>query len=148
MSTYTQILYHVVFATKHRHRTLDQPRREDLFRYIWGILKNKNCHLYRVNGVEDHLHILTSVHPTIALADLVKDIKLATSQWIKTENVFPAFESWQEGYGAFTCAWAEKDRLIEYIKGQEEHHRTVSSLDEYRALLEEFGMKFDERFLP
>jgi len=148
MSTYTQILYHIIFATKNRHRTLDQPRRDDLFRYIWGLLKNKSCHLYRINGVEDHLHILTSVHPTIALADLVKDIKLATHDWIKSGRVFPAFEAWQEGYAALTCAWSDKDRLFEYIKGQEEHHRTLSFLDEYRALLEECGMKLDERFLP
>ena len=71
LATYTQIIYHIVFATKNRERVLDKSHREDLFRYIWGIVNNHNCHLFRLNGVEDHLHILTSVHPTVALADLV-----------------------------------------------------------------------------
>ena len=74
MSTYTQILYHIVFATKNRQRVLVQARREDLFRYVWGIIKNHQCHLYRIGGVEDHLHIFTSLHPTFALSDLVKEI--------------------------------------------------------------------------
>ena len=148
MSTYTQILYHIVFATKNRHRVLVQARREDLFRYVWGIIKNHQCHLYRIGGVEDHIHILSSLHPTVALADLIKAIKVASSIWIKEERVFPDFESWQEGYAAFTHSLGEKDRLIEYIKGQEEHHRTVSFLDEYRETLRAAGMELDERYLP
>ena len=75
MSTHTQICYHVVFSTKDRQPVLRPDRREDLFRYIWGILKNRQSHLYRINGTEDHVHILTSLHPTVSLADLVKDVK-------------------------------------------------------------------------
>ncbi len=148
MSTYTQILYHIVFATKGRRRVLDKSRREDLFRYTWGIVKNHNCHLYRIGGVEDHVHILSSLHPTVALADFIKDIKVASSGWIKDEKVFPEFEAWQEGYAALTHSLGEKDRLMEYIKGQEEHHRTVSFLDEYREILRKAGMELDERYLP
>src|SRR5215203_2246793 len=122
MSTYTQILYHIVFATKNRRRVLDKPRREDLFRYIWGVLKNQGCHLYRIGGVEDHVHILSSLHPTVALSDFIKDIKVASSRWIKDDCVFPEFEAWQDGYAALTHSLEEKDRLIEYIKSQEEHH--------------------------
>jgi REP element-mobilizing transposase RayT len=116
MATYTQIIYHIVFATKHRERVLAEPRREDLFRYMWGIVKNHDCHLLRLNGVEDHVHILTSLHPTVALADFVKAIKTGSSKWIKEENVFPQFSHWQDGYGAFTHSVREKDGLIEYIK--------------------------------
>ena len=148
MSTYTQILYHIVFATKNRQRVLVQARREDLFRYIWGIVKNQNCHLYRIGGVEDHVHILSSLHPTVALADLIKNIKVASSLWIKEQQVFAGFEAWQEGYAALTHSLDEKDRLIEYIKGQEEHHRVVSFLDEYRETLRAAGMELDERYLP
>ena len=148
MSTYTQILYHIVFATKGRRRVLDKSRRDDLFRYLWGVIKNHNCHLYRVGGVEDHVHILSSLHPTVALADFIKDIKLASSGWIKGERAFPEFEAWQEGYAALTCSLAEKDHLIEYIKGQEDHHRVVPFLDEYREMLRVAGMELDERFLP
>ena len=79
MATYTQIIYHLVFATKHRERVLDKERRDDLYRFIWGMLEKRQCHLFRIGGIEDHLHILTAVHPTVALADLVKEIKTATS---------------------------------------------------------------------
>ena len=148
MSSYTQILYHIVFATKGRRRVLDKPRRDDLFRYLWGVVKNHDSHLYRIGGVEDHVHILSSLHPAVALADFIKDLKVASSKWIKDERMFPEFEAWQEGYAALTHSLGEKERLIEYIKGQEEHHRVVSFLDEYRETLRAAGMELDERYLP
>lgn len=147
MSTYTQIYYHVVFSTKNRERCLTAERREDLLRYTWGIIKNEKSHLYRINGVDDHLHILTSLHPTVCLADFVKDIKTGTSKWIKENKVFPGFTHWQDGYGAFTHSTKEKDALIEYIKGQEDHHRGVSFREEFRRLLMEAGIEFDEKYL-
>lgn len=113
ISTYTQIIYHIVFATKDRRAELKAGRREDLFRYIRGILKNKNCHLYRIGGIDDHVHLLVSIHPTITLADIVKDIKTNSSKWIKQNDVFPGFIGWQDGYGAFTHSSKEKDSLIE-----------------------------------
>jgi len=147
MATYTQIIYHIVFATKHRERVLEKARREDLFRYMWGIVKNHEAHLFRINGIEDHVHILTSLHPTVTLADLVKAIKTGSSKWIREENVFPQFSHWQEGYGAFTHSIRDKDTLIEYIKNQETHHRGVDFLDEYRKLLKDADVKFDEKYL-
>lgn len=147
MSTFTQIYYHLVFSTKNREPVLDRPGREEFFRYVWGIIRNKDCHLYRINAVEDHVHILTSLHPIVALADFIKDIKVASNEWIKAKRIFPRFDAWQEGYGAFTAANADKDRLIEYIVNQEAHHRTESFLDEYRRLLNEAGIKFDEKYL-
>ena len=147
MSTYTQIYYHIVFCTKDRVPALRPEKREDLFRYTWGILKNNDCHLYRIGGVEDHVHILTSLHPTVCLADLVKDIKISTSQWIKENGVFPTFTHWQDGYGAFTIARADKDAVTEYIENQPEHHKQVSFSDELRVLLVKFGVQFDEQYL-
>ncbi len=147
LATYTQIIYHIVFATKNRERVLDKPRREDLFRYIWGIVKNHDGHLFRLNGVEDHVHILTSIHSTVAVADLVKAVKTGSAKWIKENNVFPQFGHWQEGYGAFTHSVREKDALIEYIKNQEEHHRRTDFLDEYRKLLNDADVEFDEKYL-
>lgn len=147
MSTYTQILYQIVFSTKKRERTLDQENRSELFKYIWGILKNKKCHLYRINGVEDHLHIATHLHPSVALASLVKDIKLASSDYIKQNRLFPNFNGWQDGYSAFTYAISAKDNLIEYIKNQEEHHKTKTFQEELVELLHEHGVEFDERYL-
>jgi len=118
-----------------------------LFKYLWGILKNKNCHLYRINGVEDHIHIITHLHPTIALSSLIKDMKIASSIWIKKENIFPDFNGWQDGYGAFTYSINDKDRLIEYVKNQREHHKMKSFKEEYTELLKEHGIEFDEKYL-
>ncbi len=147
MSTYTQILYQIVFSTKNRDPTLTKNHRDELFKYIWGVLKNKKCHLYRINGVEDHLHIVTHLHPSVSLSSLVKDIKVSSSLYIKEQNLFEKFTNWQDGYGAFTYSIKEKDRLIEYVKNQEEHHRIKTFKEEYIELLHEHGIEFDEKYL-
>lgn len=147
MSTYTQILYQIVFSTKRRKPALARENRPELFKYIWGLLKNKKCHLYRINGVEDHIHIVTHIHPTVAPAFLVKDIKIASSGYIKENDFFPDFEEWQDGYGAFTYSYKEKDTLIEYVKNQEEHHKTKTYREELIELLQEHGVAFDEKYL-
>ncbi len=146
MSTYTQILYQIVFGTKHHEMTLGKEHRQQLFKYIWGVLENKKCHLYRINGIENHLHILTHLHPSVALADLVKDIKLSTTKFIKEQNLFPDFNGWQDGYGAFTYSMEAKNNLINYIKNQEEHHKIKTFRDEYRELLKEHQIEFDEKY--
>ncbi len=147
MSTYTQILYQIVFGTYNNERTLIESGQENLYKYIWGILKNKKCHVYRIGGVEDHIHIVTHVHPTVAVAYLIKDIKLASSDYIKAENIFPGFNGWQDGYGAFSYSISAKDNLIEYVKNQKEHHRKVSFRDEYVSLLKENAIEFNEKYL-
>ena len=147
MSTYTQILYQIVFSTKDREKSLLESGRDQLFAYIWGILKNKKCHLYRIGGVEDHLHIITHIHPTVAPSFLIKDIKLSTSKLIKEKNIFPSFTGWQVGYGAFTYAYSAKKDLIEYVKNQTEHHKKLDFKDEYVTLLKEHGIDFDAKYL-
>jgi REP element-mobilizing transposase RayT len=147
MSTYTQLLYQIVFSTKERNPVLAKPNRARLFRYISGILKNKNCHVYIINGVEDHIHILTHIHQSIAIADLVKDIKVASNLFIKQQNLFSDFTYWQEGYGVFSYSIKEKYRLINYIKNQEEHHHKKSFKDELIEQLQEHGIEYDEKYL-
>ncbi len=147
MSTYTQIFYQIVFGTKNREKVLTKPNREELFKYIWGIIKNKSSHPYMINGIEDHLHIALSLHPTVSLSSLVKDIKLASSQYIKENNLFINFPGWQEGYGAFTYSIKEKDNVVEYIKNQEEHHKKKSFREEYIEFLKSHKIDFDERYL-
>ena len=147
MSTYTQILYQIVFSTKHRKPVMTKENRPELFKYIWGILKNKKCHLYRINGVEDHLHIVTHIHPTVALSSLVKDIKIASSKFIKDEKLFKDFTGWQGGYGAFTYSIEAKDNLIEYVKNQEAHHNKTTFKEELIELLNEHQIEFDEKYL-
>jgi len=147
MSTYTQIVYQIVFSTKNRERTLVKPQREELFKYIGGLISNKKCHPYIINGVEDHLHIATSLHPSVALATLIKDIKLSTSDFIKSNRLFKNFSGWQDGYGAFTYGKSDLDRLVRYIQNQEEHHKIYSFKEEYIEFLKENGISFDEKYL-
>lgn len=147
MSTYTQIYYHIVFSTKDRQPVLRPSRREDLFRYVWGIIKNHDGHLYRINGVDDHVHILSDLHPRVCLADLAKAIKTGSPKWIKDNGVFPDSGHWQDGYGALTLSHSDRDAVIEYVKQQEEHHKRTSFADEYRELLKRAGIEFDERYL-
>lgn len=147
MSTYTQIVYQIVFSTKNREHTLKTENRKELYKYIWGVLKNKNCHLYQIGGVADHIHIITHLHPSVSLAALVKDIKVASSLHIKDTALFPEFEGWQDGYGAFTYSFKDKDRLIEYVKNQESHHKQKTYKEELIDLLNEHGVDFDEKYL-
>ena len=145
--SYRQIFYHIVFGTKNRQASLAEQHCEELYRYTWGVIKGVDCKLYRINGVEDHIHILCDLHPSLSLSDLVKKIKVSSSVWMKESGKFPKFDGWQDGYGAFTCSMKEKDAIVEYIKSQKEHHRTESFFDEYKRLLVENAVTFDERYL-
>ena len=147
MGTYKQIIYQIVFGTKNRKRTISASYEKDLFQYIHGIIKNKQGNLYRINGMEDHIHILSDLHPTVCLSDYIKDIKVASNIWMKESGNFTAFEGWQEGYGAFTYSIKEKDILINYIKNQKVHHQSETFNDEYKRLLLENGIEFDEKYL-
>ena len=147
MSTYIQNLHHIVFAPKYRIPCLQKNHRPVLFKYMYGVLRNKTCHVYRIKGVEDHLHILTHIHQTVALSSMIREIKLASHALIKRESLFPEFKGWQEGYAAFSCHIEDKDRLIYYIKNQEIHHQRISWDEELKSLLEEHGVEYDEKYL-
>lgn len=146
--SHRQITYQIVFGTKYRKPCINEEHCKELYQYIWGIIENHKCKLLRINGVEDHVHILSDLHPTIALADYVKNIKVASSKWMKESGKFPDFEGWGEGYGAFTYTIRERDTVIEYIKNQKEHHKTITFIEEYIALLKEHGIEYDEKYLP
>jgi len=147
MSSFRQIFYHIIFGTKYRKPTIEESNCEELYQYISGVIKNKNCHLYRINGVEDHIHLFSDLHPIVSLSDYIKDIKVASSIWMKESGKFPKFEAWQEGYGAFTYSLKEKDIIINYIKNQKEHHRIETFHDEFKRLLIENGVEFEEKYL-
>jgi len=148
MSSYRQLLYHLVFRTKDSLPTIKQDNVSQLYAYITGIVKNKDSHLYRINGVENHLHILTDLHPSIALADFMREIKASSSLWMKNSNFFPDFNGWAEGYCAITCSYFNTIKIVEYIINQQEHHRKKSFEEEYRSLLIEAGLKIDEKYFP
>jgi len=148
MSSYRQILYHVIIHTKDNKKTLKQTYVKELYAYILGVIKNKNCVLYRINGIEDHIHFLSDLHPTIALANYIKDIKVSSSLWLKQSGKFHDFNGWADGYAALTYAWRDKDMIVKYIMNQQEHHKKESFTVEYKRLLEDHGIKIDERFFP
>ena len=103
--------------------------------------------MYRIIGVEDHIHIITCIHPSVALASLVKYIKLGSTSCIKEKNLFKFFNGWQDGYGAFTYSKEAKNNLIEYVKNQEAHHKVKTSKQEFIELLIEHGIEYDDNYL-
>ena len=146
MSAYRQILYHIVFRTKRSERTINPEHRTDLHQYIWGIIKNKNCVLFRINSMEEHIHILSDLHPSIALADYIRDIKISSAKWMKQSGFFPHFKGWGIKYCALTYSYHERDTLINYIKNQQEHHKKELFQDEIRRLFKEQGIDLDEKW--
>ncbi len=147
MNSFRQILYHIVFGTYNREQTLTESYHENLYRYIWGVINKRQCVLYRINGTENHIHILSDLHPTIALSDYIKEIKTASNTWMKNSGKFPNFSSWAEGYCAITYNLRDKEKIINYIKNQKEHHRKFSFTDELKQILTENGIEWDERYL-
>lgn len=129
-------------------KTLPANHKEELFRYIWGFIHNKQSILFQINGMEEHLHILCDIHPNIALTDFVRDLKTSTSKWLKENNHFSDFDGWASGYAALTYAYRDIDMIRNYIKRQEEHHQTRTFIEEYKALLVENGIKIDDRYFP
>ena len=119
MSSYRQYLYHLLIRAKDSFPTINQDHVGQLYSYISGIVKNKNRHLYWVNGVENHIHILTDIHASIASADFMKDLKVSTSVRMKKSKLFPLFKGWSDGYASFTCSYRDLEILVEYIKNQQ-----------------------------
>ena len=135
--SYVIQLSHIVINTKNREKTLSQDNKTDLFKYIWGIVTNKNCRLYRINGIENHIHMFIGIHQSISLMELVREIKRSSSIWIKQSGNSPKFDGWSKEYAAFSVSWEAKDSVINYIKNQEEHHRVISFDDEYKSILQQ-----------
>ncbi len=136
MSAVTAI-YHIVINTYQREMTLTLESCDQLYRYIARVVQNHNSVLYAINGIENHIHLLIHLHPSVCLSDLVRDIKLSTSQWMKQQkDLFPMFAGWGKEYGAFTYALRDKEMVANYIRNQRTHHQRETFEDEYRKHLE------------
>ncbi len=146
-NTYSQIYIQVIFAVQGRQNLLPLKNKDELHKYIAGIVRNKIQYLLRINSVQDHVHILLSLKPDIALSDLVRDIKTNTSRFINNKGWLKGKFNWQEGFGAFSYSHSQLERVIRYIDMQEEHHRRQTFKDEYCALLEKFQVNFDPKYL-
>jgi REP element-mobilizing transposase RayT len=141
-----QIYLHIVFSTKNRSPFLADPELlEETHRYLGGTCNRLECPVLRVGGVADHVHILCRLGRTISVADLIRELKRDSSQWLKTKGQ-PDFY-WQNGYGAFSLSPEHVEPVREYIAHQEEHHREESFQDEFRRLLKEHGIEWDERYV-
>ena len=148
MSTYTQILYQIVFGSKDYTNFLISENQGMLYGYIVSMLNKRNCHPYQVGGYCNHVHIVTHLSPTVELSDLVREIKKAThGMMVREKSSFQLFPGWQVGYGAFTYHISMKPVLISYVLNQEQHHRGISYKDEMIQLLNDNLVPFKEEYL-
>jgi len=145
--SYSQIYIQYVFAVKGRENLLQKPWREGVFKYLAGIIKAKNQKPIIVNGVADHVHVFVGLKPSMNIADLVRDIKNNSSNFINEQKWICGRFSWQEGYGAFSYAHSQIDDVYRYIANQETHHSKRSFRDEYLDFLQKFAVDYDEKYL-
>ena len=146
-NTYTQMYIQIVFAVKRRQNLIQKKKKDELHKYICGIVNGKEQKVYAIGGVEDHIHILVSIKPNIAISDLVRDIKANSSKWINENEFVRGKFQWQEGFGAFSYAQSQLDNVIAYINNQEQHHQKKTFKDEYLTLLQKFNIEYDEKYL-
>ena len=145
-STHLSLHYHIIFATKERRPFITLEWRERLHAYLGGVLREMDAIPQCVGGVADHIHILAGLKATHCLADVMRDLKRASSEWVH-ETIGDRAFAWQEGYGAFTVSASMREDVRHYIERQEEHHRTRSFREEYLEFLKKSGIEFDERYL-
>ncbi len=146
-NTYTQIHLQLIFAVKHRASLINSVWKDELYKYITGIIQTQKHKLIIINGVLDHIHILIGLKPHQSLSDLMQDIKGSSSKWINEKKFTPAKFAWQEGYGAFSYSHSHLNKVINYIKNQEQHHRKVTFIEEYKSFLKAYEIEFDERYI-
>lgn len=135
-NTFSKIYIHLVFSVKGRQNLIQKRWKEELHKYICGIVKGKEQKVYAIGGISDHVHILVSIKPNITISDLVRDIKPNSSKWINEKGFVKGKFQWQEGFGAFSYAQSQLDTLIAYINNQEQHHQQISFKTEYLDLLQ------------
>ena len=146
-NTYTQLYIQFVFAVKYRESLIKKEWNGELYKYITGIVQNNKSKMLAINGMPDHIHIFIGYKPTIAIPDLIKDIKLASGSWINDNRLTSHRFNWQEGYGAFSYRLRDVDDICRYIQNQEAHHKGISFKDEYVGLLKDFAIEYDEKYL-
>jgi len=146
-NTYSQIYIQIVFAVQNRQNLIAIHNREELHKYITGIVRNQGQKMLAVFSMPDHTHILIGLKPSIAISDLVRDIKTGSSGFINDKKWFHGKFHWQEGFGAFSYSRSQIDRVIKYILNQEKHHEKRSFREEYIKLLKKFEIAYDEKYL-
>ena len=146
MGSFTRLTYHIVFATKYRKSSIKEQIQKRLYEYIGGTLRAKKGQLIEIGGVEDHVHILAGLSPTLAVSDVIRDVKASPSKWMREEGKIESFQ-WQKGFGAFTASYDRVDAIRNYIRNQKEHHKTKTFQEEYIEFLERHGIEFQLEYL-
>src|SRR5436305_2689576 len=146
-NTFSQIYIQTVFAVDGRLSLIRPEFKEELYKYMTGIVRNSKQKLIAINGMSDHVHILIGLKPSMALADLIQDIKVDSSKFINKKNWVRGRFNWQEGYGAFSYGHSQLDKIITYIRNQEKHHQKQSFKNEYMTLLRKFDIAFDDKYV-
>ncbi|QEG40518.1 IS200/IS605 family transposase [Roseimaritima ulvae] len=147
MSTYTNLLFHVVYSTKYRKRQIREAWQDELYNYIGGIIRDEKGVLLRIGGIEDHVHLLARFSPTIAVSDMLRLIKCNSSKWVnERDDVRTKFE-WQTGYSAFSVSESQSPVVDRYISNQKEHHRARTFEEEIMEMLERHGIRYDPRYV-
>ena len=146
-NTYSQIYVQIVFAVQGRQNLILDAYKEEIQKYITGIVRNQKQKLIVINGMPDHLHILIGLTPNMALSDLVRDIKSDSSAFINGKKWFRGKFNWQEGFGAFSYGRSQLSQVVKYIRDQEKHHQHRSFKEEYLSLLRKFQIEFSEEYL-
>lgn len=146
-NTYTQIHIQAIFAVKKRTGLIQKEWKDELYKYITGIIQTHDHKLLAINGMPDHLHVFFGMRPIQSLSDLMQDIKGSSSKWINEKKFIKEKFEWQEGYGAFSYSKSQVSRVIAYVQNQEVHHRKITFLEEYKKFLEKFEVDYDERYI-
>ena len=146
-NTYTQLHIQFVFAVKYRDGVIAPSWKDELYKYITGIIQDNKHKLICINGMPDHLHIFIGLRPTQSVSDLLKDIKGSSSKWINERGFVKGKFEWQEGYGAFSYSKSQVRDVISYINNQELHHKKVTFREEYIDFLQKFEIEFDEQYI-
>ena len=146
-NTYTQIHIQFVFAVKFRDAVIHSSWKDELYRYMTGIVQNNKHKLIAINGMPDHIHILIGMRPTQSISDLMQDIKGSSSKWINQKGFIKGKFEWQEGYGAFSYGKSQVKDVIAYIENQEQHHSRKTFRDEYLDFLKKFDVEYDEQYI-
>jgi len=146
-NTFSQIYIQAVFAVSSRQSLIKPAFQEDLFKYITGIVRNQGQKLICINGMPDHIHLLVGLRPAMALADLVREIKADSTNFINKNRLVRGRFCWQEGYGAFSYGHSQLNTIIRYVQNQEKHHECRSFKNEYFALLRKFDIAFEDKYV-
>jgi putative transposase len=145
--TFSQVYIQIVFAVKGRENIISKVWKDDLHKYIAGIIKGKEQKSIIVNGMPDHIHAFVGLRPSMSISDLVRDIKNNSSNFINDHKFVKGKFSWQEGYGAFSYSHSQIGQVYDYVLNQEEHHKKRTFKEEYLELLKKFEIEYNEKYL-